>query len=245
MTRERQVINYGSSQLEYYLERRNRRTLGISVTPAGDVEVAAPDNASLDDINERVEKRARWITQKRIYFQQFEPKQRKRLYVSGATRWYLGRRYRLKLIESSEEKVLLKSGRFWVFTVNPDDIDRVARLLSDWYRNHAYSIFFKRLKECIRKFPRSEEIDPNDLNIRQMKKRWGSMSPSGKLILNLRLIEFPIRCIDYVIVHELSHRKFNHHKKQFWQLVEQVIPQWENDKALLESLAGEIVATDL
>ena len=244
MTREQHVINYGSGQIEYYLERRNRKTLGISVTPTGIIEVVAPDSASLRGINERVEKRARWITEKRIYFQQFEPKQRKTLFVSGATRWYLGRRYRLKLIESNDEKVLLKSGRFWVSTIDPDDIDRVTRLLSDWYRDHAHSIFCKRLKECIQKFPNPEEVEPNGLHIRQMKKRWGSMSPSGKLILNVRLVEFPKRCIDYVIVHELSHRIHNHHRKQFWQLVEQALPQWEKEKTRLETLAAEIVVTE-
>ena len=67
-----------------------------------------------------------------------------------------------------------------------------------------------------------------------MAKRWGSHSPSGKVILNPDLIRAPVECIDYVITHELCHTEHKHHGREFFDLLERIMPDWEKRKARLE-----------
>ncbi|MBO5656581.1 MAG: M48 family metallopeptidase, partial [Agathobacter sp.] len=70
------------------------------------------------------------------------------------------------------------------------------------------------------------------------KKQWGTCDTNGDLTFSWRLSMAKKSCIDYVIVHELCHRKFMDHSKQFWKAVEQVLPdykareQWLNDNSV-------------
>ena len=243
MTLERRIVDYGSKQLEYSVTRTDRKTLGISVHPNGTIFVSAPFETENSEIDGRVIRRARWITEKRIYFDQFNSVKGEKFFVSGATHWYLGRRYRLKIIESDDARVALKSGRFLVWTSKLNDAIHVRDLLSVWYRSHANAYFKRRVEKHVESFPAKNGVKPTSISIRHMKRRWGSMSADGRLQLNARLIEFPICCIDYVIVHELAHRIFDNHGKEFWLLVERAMPTWQAEKLRLESLASEILGS--
>ncbi len=60
------------------------------------------------------------------------------------------------------------------------------------------------------------------------------MSSAGSMTLNAKLIHASIECIDYVIAHELCHRIHFNHSKEFWTLVESVMPDWRERKKKLE-----------
>ena len=74
------------------------------------------------------------------------------------------------------------------------------------------------------------------LQIRSLKKRWGSLTPQRKIILNQDLIRADLSCIDYVITHELCHLKHFNHSKKFYDFLSQVMPDWESHKQRLEKL---------
>jgi predicted metal-dependent hydrolase len=65
------------------------------------------------------------------------------------------------------------------------------------------------------------------LRIRAMQKRWGSCSASGLILLNLKLIQVRKPLIDYVITHELCHLKEHNHSRAYYQLLDRVIPDWQ------------------
>ena len=68
-----------------------------------------------------------------------------------------------------------------------------------------------------------------------MKARWGSSDPEKKVIrLNIELIKAPTQCIEYVIIHELVHLKYQYHDKEFYTLLELLVPDWKERKAHLE-----------
>ena len=86
----------------------------------------------------------------------------------------------------------------------------------------------------LHRFPDADRFRPAGLIVRRMEKRWGSLSPSGRLLLNRRLIEAPPDAIDYVIAHELCHIAEPHHGAAFYRLLGRVMPDWEERKARLE-----------
>ena len=234
MKEEHQQIQYGGHTIEFSVVRRERATLEIAVEPDTAVIVAAPLDATLKVIAEKVRKRAAWVRRQQCYFSQYLPRTPERQFVSGETHRYLGRQYRLKVIPHSQACVNLIYGFIVVQSHNPDSVEVTRDLVEDWYRKRAKVKFAERLEVNLVRFPKPELFRPRGLIVRQMRRRWGSMSPSSRLLLNLRLIEAPVDAIDYVITHELCHIEEPHHGPGFFELLDRVLPDWPKRKDRLE-----------
>ncbi len=74
------------------------------------------------------------------------------------------------------------------------------------------------------------------LILRRLKTRWGSCSKAGRILLNTELVQAPVECIDYVIVHELCHLKVPDHSPAFHRLLNACMPDWQRRKERLEAL---------
>ena len=77
----------------------------------------------------------------------------------------------------------------------------------------------------------------NGITVRNQKTRWGSCSSEGNLNFNCRLLFVPDRIVDYVVIHELAHRRFMNHSKAFWKEVEKYMPDYKERKKLLSRFA--------
>lgn len=229
---EHQSIIFGQKIISYDLKRSDRKTLAINVHPDLSVTVTAPCGTSIEQVETKVRKRAAWIIRQQAYFQNFLPSPSPRRYVSGETHNYLGRQYRLKVMEGAQESVKLKGGFIHISGKNITP-KKTAALVNDWMLAHAKAHFHKRLELCWEKFRRFEMPIPK-LRIRKMVKRWGTCTAAGAIYLNPDLIKVSSYCIDYVITHELCHLKQADHSKAFYQLMRTVMPDWERRKLRLE-----------
>jgi hypothetical protein len=227
-------VSYGDGRIEFRLERRDRKTLSISVRPDLEIDVVAPDDAPLEKILEKVRKRATWIRRQLRFFAQFQPRTPERRFVAGETHLYLGRQYKLKVIPHIQQQVKLYRGCITVHSLKPRQSELTKRLVEEWYRERAHIKFRERLAICQQRFPKPEEFKPKGLVIRQLQQRWGSMTSRGKLILNRSLIRSSVDTIDYVITHELCHIRHNHHGTEFFRLLDRLMPDWKKRKIKLE-----------
>jgi predicted metal-dependent hydrolase len=232
-----QSAQYGTTEIEYELTYAQRKTLGISVRPDLKVVVKAPEGTPLEEIEARVLKRAPWILKQQKDFEHYLPHLPPRQYVSGETHRYLGRQYRLKVVESengAEESVKRDRSFIYVYTPDKTATDRVRDLLDDWYLNHARRVFRERLDAC---YPKMEHvgIPYPELTIRAMSTRWGSCSARGRITLNVKLIKVPKTYIDYVIFHELCHLAEPNHNSRYYELLDRVLPDWRERRERLNS----------
>lgn len=78
------------------------------------------------------------------------------------------------------------------------------------------------------------------ISIRAQKTRWGSCSSRGNLNFNWKLILMPAEILDYVVVHELAHRKQMNHSKLFWAEVERVLPDYRERRRWLKENGGGV-----
>jgi predicted metal-dependent hydrolase len=225
-------IQFGSKTIKFRLEYKERKSLGITITPDMEVLVKAPTDTSIEKIKDKIRKKAPWIIKQLGFFLAFQPKTTARRYIAGETHLYLGRQYRLQVVNGREESVKLK-GKFIVVTAS--EKFKTKDLMQDWYLQHARTKFHELAAPLIEKF-RKYNVEPSSIVLRNMATRWGSCTPKGKIILNPELIKAPKRCIEYVIVHELCHLVHHDHSQKFIDLQVKEMKDYEKWKLKLETL---------
>lgn len=230
----RRSIELCGEVVEYTLRRSDRKTLGITIEPDGDVVVTAPRIAALADVEAVLLRRRGWILRHRRETTALPPPTPPREWVSGETHRYLGRQYRLKVATGVRPDVRLV-GRFLRVTVpDPADTARVRRQMERWYLTHARSVFGRRLVGLIRQTPRLGLKEPPPLIVRKLRRRWGSCSPEGRILMNVDAVKLPVTCIDYLLMHELCHLRVPHHGPAFWRLLDACMPDWERWRRRLD-----------
>ena len=231
------AIEYGTTTIKYNVIRSDRKTVGLEVSIEDGVKIRAPEELSENEIEEVVEKKAEWILKKQDKLSDVKPAPTPKEFLSGEKLPYLGRRYRIKVKESDnvdQVKVKFYQGKFWIMvSKDVSDSDSRRELIRDeaiqWYRSHAD----QKIRERVKKYQEQIGEAPNLIKVKKQKKRWGSCSSKRNLNFNWKLIMAPMSVVDYIVVHELAHLKYPNHSKEFWQLVEAVIPNYEEKQEWL------------
>jgi predicted metal-dependent hydrolase len=202
------------------------------VTPDSAVLVKAPEGTPISRIEEKLEKRARWILKQQTYFLRFHPRTPERLYRGGESHLYLGRQYRLRVTIAKKNEVRFTGREIMIFH-KPGGTAKSVLMI--WYRHRAKAKFAEIAEPWIQRFEKYG-VQPDSLLIQKMPTRWGSCTANGKIILNPELIKAPKACIEYVIIHELCHLIHRHHTKAFFQFQSRLMPDWEKWKNKLETI---------
>ncbi len=128
--------------------------------------------------------------------------------------YYLGKKY--DKIMTNDLKIIL--GEEKAFIGKNVDIDK-------WYKKQAETLFKERLDYWYNNF--TYKIPYPNLTIRKMTSRWGVCNSKLKRVtLNLELMKKEMVCLDYVIVHELSHFIEMNHSNHFWKVVGENYPDY-------------------
>ncbi len=213
--------------------KKDVKQINIKVKPNCEVVLTAPQDTTDEHIDFVLQKRADWIAKKVDFFKKYQPAANKE-YVSGENFVYLGRNYRLKVIESQNEGVKLQRGYLQVFVKDKNNLAKKQRLVKEWYLIKAEEHFQK----AIDKYQPIVKEGITNIRIREMKTRWGSCNPvKGYINLNSKLIKKPTVCIEYVIFHELAHLVYPDHSRQFYNYLSLFMPDWKERKRKLEETA--------
>jgi len=123
----------------------------------------------------------------------------------------------------------------YVWTPDKSNTAGVRQLLDGWYDKQAQRVFRERL---VATFPRFQPlgIPQPKLTIKPLLARWGSCTAAGAISLNLKLIQVPKTCIDYVIIHELCHLIEHNHSGRFYRLLDRMLPDWAERRRRLNEL---------
>ena len=228
----RDHIQYGATIIDYDIEFAQRKTLSICVNPDSSVCLRAPIDATLEQIPQKVHKRASWILKQKRFFESFGTSTTKRQYISGESHLYLGRQYMLRVKESNVNAVHYQNNIIEIECRHKKD---AGILLQTWYRQRANVKFQEYAQPIIEQFS-IYGVKPQSLSIKKMDKRWGYCTIDGHITLNPRLICAPRCCIEYVITHELCHLIYRSHNKEFYALLTKEMPHWEKWKNKLERI---------
>ena len=118
--------------------------------------------------------------------------------------------------------------------LNEKDAESGTRKLSDEDIRRLRELAYPVISERVRHFSEIIGVDYGSITIRNQKTRWGSCSSNGNLSFNCLLMLAPPDVLDYVVVHELCHRKEMNHSKRFWDEVEKVLPDYRKQRRWLK-----------
>jgi len=153
--------------------------------------------------------------------------------VSGETHLLLGKQYRLSIEQGDDPQVQIDGSRLKILVRQLDDQAHCRRLITAFYAIRARGVFRERLDAMAPPFVRRGLVKPA-LIIWQMSKRWGSYTATGRIVLNVDLVRASPSLIDYLICHELGHAFYPDHGKEWRNLFDMIMPDWESRKERLE-----------
>jgi len=223
-------IQFRNKQINYEIVHSSRKkTVAIYVGPTV-VTVRAPKRLSGEKIRSLVQKKARWIFDRQEQIKHERGLHPPKEFISGESFPYLGRQYRLKVIQSGNElynSCHLTNGRLEVKIgtrlKGNEAKEAVREALIAWYKERVKSKVIERLPHLTRQLGRW----PAAVQIKEQKCRWGSCSRNGVLRLNWKIIMAPVSVMDYLIVHELCHLIHPNHSVAYWEEVEAVLPDYK------------------
>lgn len=222
---ERSRVQYGTTRIPYAILRSSKRkTVSIAIDADRSVVVTAPKDTPIERLDRVVHAKASWITERTRRISSLPPPPPSKEFVSGESFAYLGRCYRLKVQQGAEPSVRLVRG--WLVVSSHDDV-RAA--LVGWYRHHAA----ERLPERVAEWANKIGVTEPEVVVREQRKRWASCDKSGVLRFNWRIIQAPMRLVDYVVAHELVHLIHADHTAAFWRRLGRVMPDYEERRAKL------------
>ncbi|GAB2323717.1 SprT family zinc-dependent metalloprotease [Alkalibacterium sp. m-11] len=231
-------IHFNDQEINFEVERKNVKNININVKPDSTIKISAKGSVPLDFIKEVVKKKAPWILNQMKEFEQAQPERAsERDYTSGESYKYLGKQYRLRVKEvENKSKVGVKyfRGFLYLYVIDTTDLLKKKQLLDEWYKARANLIFVEAFNKV---YPKIEKYDISKplIQSRKMKTRWGSALVDKKTIhLNIELIKAPKSCIEYVILHELIHFKYNDHSSKFYEMLYTLMPDWKKRKEILD-----------
>jgi len=221
------------SGLPVQVVRKAIKNLHLGVYPPnGRVRVAVPLRVSDNAVRLALVGKLGWIKRQKARFAA-QPRQSRREMVSGESHYFLGRRYRLNVLPCEEKaRVQLRKSTMELHVSPKTNMEVRQRVLHRWYR--------QRLKEMIppllAKWQPILGVQVTEWGIKKMKTRWGTCNADARRIwLNLELAKKPVQCLEYLIVHELTHLIERHHNDCFIWLMDQHFPNWRQHRQILNS----------
>lgn len=229
ITVEPQVLRIGDLDVTVEVSTR-RRTLQLTVERDASISAQIPpatDEATL----------TRFITAKRpwLYARLRERAETGlprplREFVAGEGFLYLGRSYRLLIVDAADQPVRLWRGRI---ELRHDCLSHARNHLIRWYCSTGQSWLTKRVAPWAQRM----EVQLTELRLRSLGYRWGSCSASGAVNIHWATMQLPPDLVDYVLVHELAHIHHHDHGHEFWRTVERAMPDAPDRRTRLR-LAG-------
>ena len=192
--------------------------------PVGRVRVAAPDRMDEDTIRRAVVSRLPWIKRQRERLLSAD-RQPKRQMLSGETHYVWGQRYRLDVSRTSGNHRVETSGQtLWVVASEGATAEDRFAVLDRWYRRElkaAVPVLLAKWQPVI-------GVEAGRIVVRHMKTKWGTcVQQSRSIWLNPELAKKNPRCLEYIVVHELTHLHERTHNEHFTALMDQYLPDWQ------------------
>jgi predicted metal-dependent hydrolase len=207
------------------VELKDIKNVHLSVYPPnGRVRIAAPARMDLETIRVYAISKLGWIREQQRKFQGQE-RETPREYLERESHYVWGTRYLLEVVEAERPAAIDLGHSQMVLSVRPNTgAAKKEAIVEEWYR--------RQLREAaaplIEKWEGLMGVKVGHVFVQRMKTRWGSCNPATAGIrLNTELAKKPPACLEYIVVHELTHLIEPSHNARFIALLDRFLPHWK------------------
>ncbi len=217
-----------------------RKTVSIVIRTNNTIEVLAPSRAPTIVIDQFVRSKSAWIKRKLHFNREIRSNYKAKQFVAGELFQLLGTSLTL-VIKSGKRSVVHSDNELIVSlptTLSPEKREAtIKNMVQIWYRDQADIYLAQRCEELGKRVGKIALL----VATKSYKSRWGSCHQDGRIYFNWRLMMAPVWVVDYVIVHELCHLAHHNHSREYWSLVESIMPDYRHAKTWLK-INGDTLA---
>lgn len=234
-------FKYKNTQINANVIYRSRKNITIQIKPVDEVVIISPKKVPKEVLKDILIEKSEWIAKKLEEYKELGDYHKEKEYISGEKFFYLGKEYTLDILEepidnkNTKINIEIKDDKL-VISSNSTDKDEIKNSIKMWYRKESEKIVLERIIHCREKYPTMMKLIPNSVKVKEQKKRWGSCTSKRDIYINSKISMAKPEVIDYIIVHEFCHLIHMNHSKDFYELVESIMPNYKiHEKWLKDS----------
>lgn len=211
------------------ITRKRVKNVNLRVSRDGDILVSAPKRVPLTFIREFIASKTDWIEQRKSE-QKIRNEKKSALYQNGERHDFLGNSLLLRRHKSAQHLLICVNNQFELSGPADMSAPTCEKLFDEWYRIQIK----KRIPLLLEKWQPIVGATANQWGVKKMRTKWGTCNiQAARIWLNLELIKHPVECLEYVVVHELTHLHERNHNARFYSLLDEYMPNWKKwDNAL-------------
>lgn len=240
---EENWIMINSQIIYFYIKRKKIKNMYMRFTNEGKLIITASKNCTIDRIEKFIKQKEKWIFKQIIFYEQISENKESKNFINDSTLYFLGNKYKVKLISGNKNKIDVESKNI-IITIKEKfiaDEKYIKKVYENWLKQEclkAVKFYVEYYVDKMKKY----KISLPEIEIKKFKARWGCCIPKkGKIEFAMNLVKTPQECVEYVVVHELSHFKYINHDKKFYDFVGLFIPDWKNRRDCLNKQFGRII----
>lgn len=215
--------------------RRGMKHMRISMLSDGRVRLSVPWLVSERQAMQFLVSKAEWVNKHKKSTHIMKPND------------HIGKSHRIVFLESNAPKIrtAVKNNQIAVYLpvgvrVESTESQKAAHKAAERaLSKEANTLLSQRLQTLATK----NSIVYNNLTVKKLKSRWGSCDNQKNITLNIYLMQLDWSLIDYVILHELAHTRFQHHQIEFWTFLKSICPDYKERRKLLRQKPTSVFDT--
>ena len=240
--KEQRNITLAGETISYTLERKAVKNINMRLRPETGLLVSAPMHVPSERVEQILQQHAAKILQTLHQYADAaeKPKQYPVHYTAGEPVLYLGKSCRLAVERGSRESVLVQGETIRLLVKQPENEQVRKRVFDSWWEN-ACEKAVRNLCRAVYPVFEAKGVAFPEIRFRHMVSQWGNCRPTrGVLTFNLRLLAAPVRCMEYVVMHEFSHFLHPDHSPAFYAEIAAELPDWKQLQKQLRDVETRI-----
>jgi predicted metal-dependent hydrolase len=226
------VITLGEISIE--VRRKSVKNLNLRISPStGTARMSIPADLPTCEAEKFVYSKKEWL-EKHLLNRRHHSSPAERLIQTGEKIPVWGERRQLSIEKGFKKSAafLDRDGIIRLQLSSQSDKSKRFALLDQFYREELK----RAIPHLIAKWEPVMNVTVMEFGVKKMKTRWGSCNiRDHRVWLNLNLAEKPESCLEYVLVHEMTHLHERLHNKRFYRLMDRFMPDWRQRDLLLKS----------
>lgn len=207
--------------IDIAIKKSKRKTMSIYIERDGSVAALVPEHLNDGEITEIIKTKEYQIHKNLAQWTQLNEAKVEREYVNGQSFLYLGRNYRLKLVEEKMGAVVFRNGYFFL---SKSEKSKAKELFIDFYKTKLK----EKLRPIISKYQIQMGVEPNEIKVMELQNRWASCTTLGNVNFHWRCAMAPVDVLHYIVVHELAHLIHPNHTPAFWNTVDKILSNYDS-----------------